>query len=99
MRKPITDRDIELLAVVLYEQFAERLARTYGEAAALSFFHLMSENVRNLWRGWAREMLTHSAEWGPNVGSGCVLSRDELTRIRALPRVIEDKYGDPRLVD
>lgn len=93
----ITDLNAKLtvdqLAEALYEgtphlsNLAEKLARQHGKAGALTFYSMNSEVVRNFWRGLAKQMIDHAAEWEPNVGSSCVLSKRELVRLAALPAV------------
>lgn len=84
---------VDQLAEALYEgtphlqNLAEKLARQHGKAGALTFYGMNSEVVRNFWRGLAKQMIDHAAEWEPNVGSGCVLSKRELVRLAALPKV------------
>lgn len=81
------------LAEALYEgtqhlhNLAEKLAKQHGEAKALSFYALMGDDIRNFWRGIAKQLVDHSKEWKPNQGSGCVLSEKEMARLNALPRV------------
>lgn len=94
MEKP---RDAKLttheLANAMYEgvqhvqNLAEKCARNYGKAGALSFFGLMGEDVQNFWRHIAKQIIDHSKEWESNEGSGCVLSERERQRLKALPRV------------
>lgn len=93
----IRDHDAKLtvdqLAEALYEgtphlqNLAEKLARQHGGAAALTFYGMMGDDVRNFWRGIARQLVDHAAQWEPNQGSGCVLSEPERARLKALPRV------------
>lgn len=84
---------IDQLAEALYEgtphlqNLAEKLARQHGKAGALSFYHLMGDDVQNFWRGIARQIVEHSAEWEANKGSSCSLSERERARLSALPRV------------
>lgn len=84
---------LDQLAEALYEgtphlrNLAEKLARQHGKAGALSFYGLMGEDVQNFWRGIARQVIDHAAEWEPNQGSGCVLSERERARLKSLPRV------------
>jgi predicted ATPase len=94
--KGLNDRlTTEELACALYEgtahvqNLAEKTARTYGKAEALTFYDMMSADVQNFWRGIAVQIQNHSKEWKENVGSGCVLSERERLRLRALPRVPE----------
>lgn len=60
---------IDQLAEALYEgtphlqNLAEKLARQHGKAGALTFYSMMSEEVRNFWRGLAKQMIDHAAEW------------------------------------
>lgn len=93
----IHDHDAELtisqLAEALYEgtphlqNLAEKLARQHGKAGALSFFGLMGDDVQNFWRGIAKQIIDHAAEWEENRGSACVLSEAESERLKLLPRV------------
>lgn len=84
---------VDQLAEALYEgtphlqNLAEKLARQHGQAGALTFYGMMSEDVQNFWRGLAKQMIDHAAEWEANKGSGCVLSDRERARLKALPRV------------
>lgn len=84
---------IEQLAEALYEgtphlqNLAEKLARQHGNAGALSFYHLMGDDVQNFWRGIAKQLVEHAAEWEANKGSSCTLSERERNRLKALPRV------------
>ncbi len=84
---------LEQLAEALYEgtphvqNLAEKLARQHGKAQALSFFGLMGDDVRNFWRGIARQIIDHAAEWQNNEGSACILSDRERARLKSLPRV------------
>lgn len=86
---------VDQLAEALYEgtphlqNLAEKLARQYGKAGALSFYGLMGPNVRNFWRGIAKQLIEHAAEWEANQGCACVLSDRERERLRNLPRVDE----------
>ena len=81
------------LAEALYEgtphlqNLAEKLARQHSQAGALSFYGMMGDDVQNFWRGLAKQMIDHAAEWQPNQGSACVLSERERERLKALPRV------------
>lgn len=85
--------DLDELACALYEgtphlgNLAERCARNYGKAQALTFYGMMSEDVRNFWRGIAKQIIDHSREWQENNGCACVLSEAERKRLAALPRV------------
>lgn len=84
---------VEQLAEALYEglphlqNLAEKLARQHGKAGALSFYGLMGDDVQNFWRGIAKQLIDHAAQWQENEGSGCILSEQERTRLRGLPRV------------
>lgn len=85
---------VEQLAEALYEgrphlqNLAEKLARQHGNGCgALSFYGLMGDDVRNFWRGIAKQLIEHAAEWQPNNGSACVLSEREVARLRRLPRI------------
>lgn len=88
---------VSQLAEALYEgtphlqNLAEKLARQHSPAGALTFYSMMSEEVRNFWRGIAKQMIDHAAQWQANKGSSCVLSEGERDRLRALPRVPEDE--------
>jgi hypothetical protein len=92
-KKPGDKLTQEELAIALYEgmpqlsNLAESLARTHGKAGALSFYGLMGEHVQNFWRGIAKQLIDHAAEWEANEGSACVLSKREKERLLALPRV------------
>lgn len=84
---------LDQLAEALYEgtphlqNLAEKLARQHGQAGALTFYGMMSEDIRNFWRGIAKQLTEHAAEWQANQGSACILSERERARLRALPRV------------
>lgn len=86
---------ISQLAEALYEgtphlqNLAETLARQHGKAGALSFFALMGDDVRNFWRGIAKQIVDHASEWEENQGSACILSERERARLKALPRVTD----------
>ena len=60
---------VSQLAEALYEgtphlqNLAEKLARQHGNAQALSFYGLMGDDVRNFWRGIAKQIIDHAAEW------------------------------------
>ena len=81
------------LAEALYEgtphlqNLAEKLARQHGKAGALTFYSMMSDDVRNFWRGIAQQIIDHSSEWQENQGCACILSGNERKRLRQLPRV------------
>ena len=80
----------ETLAQALYEGFpnlhnlAEKMARQYGNAEALSFFGLMGEDVQFFWMNIARQIIEHSKEWEKNEGSCCILSKKEKARLEQL---------------
>jgi hypothetical protein len=84
---------VDQLAEALYEgtphlqNLAEKLARQHGHAGALTFYGLMGDDVRNFWRGIAKQLIDHATEWQGNQGSGCVLSERERVRLSTLPRV------------
>jgi hypothetical protein len=84
---------VDQLAEALYEgtphlqNLAEKLARQHGKAGALSFYRLMGDDVRNFYRGIAKQLIDHAAEWEPNKGSSCSLSERERDRLKQLPRV------------
>jgi hypothetical protein len=78
---------IDELAEILYEPIGEPLARVYGKAGALTFYHMMGEEVQNFWRGIAKQLIDHSREWQDNVGCCCILSDQETQRLKRLPRV------------
>ena len=92
-KNPGEKLNIDELACALYEgtphlqNLAETLARTHGKAGALSFFDLMGPDVRNFWKGIAKQLIEHSREWRENQGSACVLSEREGERLKTLPRV------------
>lgn len=94
MEKPYDAKlSVGELAEALYEgtqhlsNLAEKLARQHGKAGALSFYALMGNDVQNFYRGIAKQLIDHAAEWGSNQGSACVLSKRESLRLRELPRV------------
>jgi hypothetical protein len=92
-KKPGDKLSVGELACALYEgmpqlsNLAESLARSYGNAEALTFFDMMGEDVRNFWMGIAEQLINHAKEWEKNKGSGCVLSQRERDRLKSLPRV------------
>lgn len=86
---------LDELAEALYEgtphlqNLAEKLARQHGQdVGALSFYQMMGDDIQNFWRSIAKQLTDHAAEWEPNVGSGCTLSKRERARLRALPRIL-----------
>lgn len=87
---------IDELAEALYEgtphlsNLAEKLARQHGKAGALSFYGMMGEDVQNFWKGIAKQLIDHAAQWQENNGSCCVLSEKEIKRLNDLPRVEEE---------
>lgn len=87
---------VDQLAEALYEgtphlqNLAEKLARQHGKAGALSFYGMMGDDVRNFWRGVAKQLIDHASEWEANEGSGCILSDKESARLHELPRVPEN---------
>lgn len=96
-RKQHADKlTIAELACALYEgthhvqNLAEKTARTWGKAGALSFFGMMGADVQNFWMGIAKQIIEHSKEWEPNQGSACCLSKREQKRLKALPRVRQE---------
>lgn len=84
---------VDQLALAMYEGYphvqnlAEKLARTYGKAEALSFYNLMGDDIQNFWRGIAKQLIDHAKCWQGNDGCACVLDRVEQARLAALPRV------------
>ena len=84
------------LACAMYEgmphvqNLAEKTARNYGRAEALTFFYMMGSDVQNFWMGIAKQIIDHSKEWEKNQGSACVLSERESKRLAELPRVVEE---------
>lgn len=84
---------VDQLAEALYEgtphlqNLAEKLARQHGAAGALTFYGMMGDDVRNFWRGIAKQIIDHASEWQKNEGGACVLSDKERARLRSLPRV------------
>ena len=86
---------LDELACALYEgtphlqNLAEKLARQHGQARALCFYDMQSEEVKNLWRGIAAQLVAHSRECEPNNGSCCVLSIRERARLAALPKALD----------
>ena len=84
---------LDQLAEALYEgtphlqYLAEKLARQHGQAQALTFYGMMSDDVQNFWRGIAKQMIDHASEWKSNEGSACILSEQERARLKTLPRV------------
>lgn len=97
-KKPGDKLTLNELAIALYEgmphlsNLAETLARHYGKAGALTFFGMMGEDVRNFWRGIAKQLIDHAKEWEENEGCACVLSKREVARLKALPRVIAEPH-------
>jgi len=84
---------LDELACALYEgtqhlsNLAEKLARQHGKAGALTFYDMMGDDVRNFWRGIAKQLIDHAGEWQGNEGSGCILSARETERLKTLLRV------------
>jgi hypothetical protein len=95
-KKPGDKLSIGELACALYEgmpqlsNLAEGLARNYGKAEALTFFDMMSSDVRNFYYGIAKQLIDHASQWEKNEGSCCVLSKSERERLRNLPRVMDE---------
>ena len=85
--------DIDKLARDLYEgspalaNLAEKLARIYGKADALTFYEMMGDDVQNFWKGIARQLINHAKHWLPNDGCGCVLDVFERDRLALASRV------------
>lgn len=83
---------VEELAEALYEgtphlsNLAEKLARQHGQAQALSFFHMMGDDIKNFYMGIAQQLIDHAKQWENNSGSCCVLSESERKRLAELPR-------------
>ena len=81
------------LACALYEgtkhvqNLAEKLARQHGQAGALTFFDMMGPEVQNFYKTIADQLIDHAEKWEPNEGGACVLNKQELERLRALPAV------------
>jgi tRNA(Ile2) C34 agmatinyltransferase TiaS len=86
----MTKFSVETLAEALYEGFpnlhnlAESMARQYGKAGALSFYHLMDKETQFFWKDIAKQIIEHSKEWEENEGSCCVLSKKETARLTKL---------------
>ena len=86
---------LDQLAESLYEgtphlqNLAEKLARQHGNAGALTFYSMMGEDVRNFWRGIAKQLIEHASQWEQNQGSACVLGVKERERLANLPRITE----------
>jgi hypothetical protein len=84
------DFTIDSLANALYEgtpdlsNLAEKCARQFGKAGALSFFGMMGEDVQFFWKDIARQIIEHSKEWRENQGCACVLSDNEHRRLKKL---------------
>lgn len=84
---------VDELACALYEgtphlrNLAEKCARNYGEAEALTFYEMMGDDVKNFWKGIALQIIDHSRELKKNQGSCCVLSEQETIRLNKLPKV------------
>lgn len=80
------------LAEALYEgtphlqNLAEKLARQHGKAEALTFFNMTYPEVQNFWMGIAQQLIDHSSKWEQNNGSSCVLGKEELERLKKLPK-------------
>lgn len=94
LKKSLDDKlTLDELACALYEgrphlaNLAENLARHHGQAGALTFYGMMGEDVRNFWRGIARQLIDHAKEWQANQQCACILSGKESERLAALPRV------------
>ena len=81
---------VDKLAEALYEgtselqNLAEKLARQYGKASALSFYDLMGEDVQFFWKDIALQLIDHAKEWQKNEGGTCVLSNKERKRLHQL---------------
>ena len=92
-KKPDEKLSLDQLACALYEgsphlqNLAEKLARQHGKAQALSFYTMMGKDVQNFWKGIAKQLIDHAAEWQANEGSCCVLSQKETDRLKAMPRI------------
>lgn len=86
-REIMSIHTIDTLAEALYEgspslqNLAEILARQYGNAGALSYFSLMSQEVKFFWKDIARQIIEHSKEWEENRGGACILSKKESQRL------------------
>ena len=76
------------LANALYEgspdlsNLAEKCARQFGKAGALTWFSMMSKDVQFFWKDIARQIIEHSKEWEENQGCACVLSEKERNRLK-----------------
>lgn len=99
-----TPLTVEELACALYEgkahvqNLAEKSARNYGQAGALTLYDMTSDDIQNFWRGIAKQIIEHSSHWLPNEGSACRLDDAEAARLAAAPRVTEgglDKCDQP----
>lgn len=93
MQKPHSEKlTVEELAEALYEgtphlqNLAEKLARQHGKAQALSFFHMMGDDIKNFYMHIAQQLIDHAKEWEDNKGSSCCLSEKEMKRLNELPR-------------
>jgi len=92
VKDPNAKLTISQLAEALFEgtphlqNLAEKLARQHGQAGALTFFHMMGEDIRNFYMGIAQQLIDHAASWQPNDGSACICSEEERKRLVMLPR-------------
>lgn len=101
MKQPHTAKlSVQQLAESLYEgtphlqNLAEKLARQHGqECEALTFFHMMGDDIKNFYMGIAQQLIDHAKEWRKNEGSACILSPEETKRLAELPRHPEPQPG------
>ena len=95
-KQPNAKLELDELACALYEgtphlqNLAENLARKYGKASALTFYDMMGPEVQNFWLGIAKQLIEHAEQWECNKGSACVLSDQEMIRLKSLPRVLPE---------
>jgi len=91
---------VDKLAEALYEgtselqNLAEKLARQYGKAGALSFYNFMGEDVQFFWKDIAQQLIDHAKEWQENEGCACVLSDKEIKRLRKQREKKKDNYAE-----
>lgn len=79
------------LACALYEgtphlqNLAEKLARQYSKAGALTWFDMNYPEVKNFYMHIAQQLIDHAKGWKPHLSGGCELKEDELERLKAIP--------------
>lgn len=95
----MAEHTVNTLARALYEglptlaNLAESMARQHGNAGALSFYEMMSEEVQFFWKDIASQIIAHSSEWQENQGSACILSDRETLCLKQLRESYEQSLG------